>query len=70
MIKNSWIMTEAEREDEVRISSLHQLMTAPPMQNVSEIGSGSRLLFTSVKLVLLLFFYFYCPGTGSFDFLV
>ncbi len=32
-------------------------------------ASTSRLLFTSVKLVLLLFF-FYCPGTGGFDFLV
>ncbi|KAL3780541.1 hypothetical protein ACHAW5_006750 [Stephanodiscus triporus] len=30
MIKNSWIMSEEEREDEVRIPSLHQLMTAPP----------------------------------------
>ena len=30
MIKNSWIMLEEEREDEVRIPSLHQLMTAPP----------------------------------------
>ncbi len=30
MIKNGWIMTEAEREDEVCIASVHQLMTAPP----------------------------------------
>ena len=28
---------------------------------------GPRLLFTLVKLVLLNFFYFYCPFTGSFD---
>ena len=27
----------------------------------------ARLLFTLVKLVLLNFFYFYCPFTGSFD---
>jgi hypothetical protein len=30
MIKNSWIMTEAEREDEVNNASVHELMTAPP----------------------------------------
>ena len=34
------------------------------------LNPGTRLLFSSVKLVLLLLFYFYCPGTGSFDFLV
>ena len=64
-----------ENKDKIRKFLLHfgTIMSSVTIPNVAIAANkndsifGARLLFTLVKLVLLKFFYFYCPFTGSFD---